>query len=175
MKNDLLRAVATRGYPEKLLRTPAYAALVREGAPPHLATAFQRLLRGAHIVHITDLAILKSPAPLTELIIEIAGVRAALAVPLRRGNALLGYISAHRREARPFSDREIALLENFATQAVIAMENARLLTEQREALEQQTATAEVLQVINGSPGDLAPVFEALLDKAMHLCQANFGI
>jgi signal transduction histidine kinase len=134
------------------------------------------LLRGERLVHIPDFERYQVDPDDTTMprFVVTSGFRSGLNVPLRRDSTLLGFLTGYRKEPGPFSEKEIALLENFAAQAVIAMENARLLTEQREELERQTAFADVLQTINASGGNLTPVFDAILGNAMRLCQTQVG-
>jgi GAF domain-containing protein len=168
---EVIRSAAMRGAP------PAYAEFARQPLKPEQAPALARAMRERLILHFADLEQgepYRQGAPLAVATFQLGGVRSLLMVPLAKDEGSLGLFAIYRQDLRPFSDKEIALLQNFAAQAVIAMENARLITETREALEQQTATAEVLQVINSSPGDLAPVFDSILDKAHSLCGAAFG-
>src|SRR6516162_4135303 len=155
------RTVRLRGAP-----APLAEFLLNSSAPqPEPDSPPGRIISGEDVAQVEDLLNYKGArGPRGQAMVELGGARSYVTVALRRDGRLMGTIAAYRQEVRPFSDKQIALLQNFAAQAVIAMENARLLTETREALEQQTATAEVLQVINSSPGELAPVFDAMLDK-----------
>jgi GAF domain-containing protein len=157
--------------------TPPPFAEARRRSPARPTSHMLRMVETKAPSHIADFAagedyIKRNPGAVAA--VELGGVRTFLAVPMLKENEMIGSFSLYRQEVRPFTDRQIALVTNFAAQAVIAIENARLLNELRQSLEQQTATSEVLQVISGSPGDLQPVFESLLRNATRLCKAKFG-
>src|SRR5262249_11134414 len=128
--------------------------------------------------HLEDLSTDPAAAP---HLARFAGARTLLTVPMLKENELVGAMAIYRQQVRPFTDKQVELVTNFAAQAVIAIENTRLLNELRqrtddlsEALEQQTATSEVLSVISSSPGELDPVFSAMLSNALRICEAKFG-
>ncbi len=174
LEGDGFRAVAMHGVPQAYVESRGQSVL--RPPPNH---PLDRLLRTKQIDHVTD--VLSAPANVRGGLAEIAGARTILNVPMLKDDELIGVFSIYRGESRPFTDKQIELVTNFAAQAVIAIENARLLNELRqrtddlsESLEQQTATSQVLQVISSSPGELAPVFRAMLENALHICQAKFG-
>ena len=169
---ESFRAVAMHGAP------PAYLKRLGSLFQPTPISALGQAVRTKQVVHIEDVTI--DPAyferdPIRVSSVEEGGVRTLLGVPMMKENEVIGAIGIYRETVHPFTDRHIALVTNFAAQAVIAIENARLLNELRQSLEQQTATSEVLQVISSSPGALQPVFDAMLTNATRLCEASFGI
>jgi two-component system, NtrC family, sensor kinase len=174
-----IRTVAARGVP------PAFAEF-RKNNPPDYGpgTGPARILAGERVVHIADLKsgdAYRAGDPNRRAVVDLGGARTVLLVPLLKNESVLGYITIYRKEVRPYSDKQIVLLQNFADQAMIAIENARLFEEVQaktrdltEALQQQTATADVLKVISRSAFDLDVVLSSLTKSAVELCNSTYG-
>src|SRR6266550_3194644 len=172
-ENDAFRIAAMYNPP------PAFAEARRRNPLiyPSAHNAVGRVMATKRFVHIADYTqelAYKQGDPAAVSIVELAGARTLVVVPMLKEGELVGNLLLYRQEVRPFTDKQISLLQNFAAQAVIAIENTRLLNELRESLQQQTATAEVLRVISSSPGELAPVFGAMLQNSVRICEAKFG-
>ena len=171
---DGFRRVALHNAPPAYVEEYQRNPLIRPGATSGLG----RLTATKRVVHIADLRADQAyldGVPRTVVLVDAAGARSYVAVPMLKDDALIGAITIYRQEVRPFTEKQIALVQNFAAQAVIAIENTRLLNELRQSLEQQTATSAVLSVISSSPGELESVFQAMLENATRICEAEFGV
>ena len=166
-EGDAVRTIAMHGAPQ------SYVDERRRNPVFRLAPAMTLARALATKKPVQDADALSQPQ--RGAIVNLAGARTILSVPMLKDNELVGAITIYRQEVRPFTDKQIELVQNFAAQAVIAIENARLVNELRQSLEQQTATADVLKVISSSPGDLEPVFQSMLVKAVQICEAKFGV
>jgi GAF domain-containing protein len=162
------RAVAVQAeerYNDFLRRNPVIDLRENPGVP------LDRIADTKQVVHVADLRTDQSYVAKRDAIVrlvEIAGIRTLVGVPMLKEGELIGSINMYRQEVRPFTDKQIVLVQNFAAQAVIAIENTRLLNELRESLQQQTATSEVLRVISNSLSDIQPVFESIVQSGIQL-------
>ena len=166
-KDDAFAFAASFGFPQGFVEVAKRARFVRGRG-----TVMGRVLLEGKPVQVAD--VLADPDYDFAEGQRTTGYRTALGVPLLRDGEAIGVVVLTRSQVQPFTDKQIELVTTFADQAVIAIENARLVGELRESLAQQTATSEVLQVISTSPGDLEPVFQAILEKATRICEARFG-
>jgi GAF domain-containing protein len=171
-EGDAFRTVALHGATPEYTEARRRAPLIR----PAANTGLRRVLETNQAVQIADVQAVAGylDNPVQAPFVQLAGGRSLLSVPMLKDDELVGAIEIYRQEVCPFTDKQIELVRNFATQAVIAIENARLLNELRESLQQQTATADVLKVIGSSPGELQPVFDAMLVNVTGLCEAKFA-
>jgi GAF domain-containing protein len=169
----LFRVDGENFHPVAQFNTPTalLKALTQRGPfKPTPGSPFDHLTQTKQVIHSADITAEAVPG----MAAKFGGARSIIAVPMLKDETLIGAILIYRQEVRPFTEKQIELVKSFAAQAVIAIENTRLLNELRQSLEQQTATADVLGVISSSPGALEPVFNAPLEKATRLCEAKFG-
>src|SRR5580704_743555 len=178
-EGDFCRAVAMHNAPPAFTEFRSREPL----APITGTTVLARVAKTKRTIQVADIAADAASCnnPQERRFVKLTRVRSLVTVPMLKGNKLIGLITVYRQEVRPFTKGQVDLLTSFAAQAVIAIENTRLLNELRQrtddltgSLEQQTATSEVLQVISSSPGELDPVFNAMLENAVRLCEAKFG-